>query len=196
MTAEINNPPETSFLQRLLTRLLLALVALAVAVALVQVLRGESLAVAFAKFFWLAMIVGAFGAFAVACANVHDKKPSPYALAGVISCCATVGIFFCGCWFATADDVWLWKTFACSCFVSLALWRCARFSLAKVKNAGLVVLKATQAATVAIAVVLSILIVRGELDAMWLRVMNALWIVVVGGHIAVPLLEKLDADAE
>src|SRR5438477_591840 len=36
VTAEINNPPETSFLQRLLTRLLLVLVALSVAVPLVQ----------------------------------------------------------------------------------------------------------------------------------------------------------------
>lgn len=180
-------------MRQALLRLMLVLVGVGVLIAIVAVLRGEPFGETLAKVINTAIVTGIFGMLAIVCADAADRRASVLAYAGVVAALATMVVFFVGVWFEAARQPWWWKAMAISSSYSLALWRATRLSLADVSGAlATVVVRVTVAATLAIATIIALMVLREEAAPWLVRVMNACWILAIGGHVAVPILERLD----
>jgi hypothetical protein len=192
MTLEIDPSAQpASFIRKILLRLMLVLIAIGVAVAIIAVLRGEPLGETMGKVLNTAMGTGFFAALALACADVAERKPSLLAYGGIVAACVGVAVFFVGIWFEQARFPWWWKALAVSTLYSLALWRCARFTLAELTGMGGVVVKVTMLACLGIATTIAMMILHENAAPGLVRAMNAMWILAIGGHVAVPILMKL-----
>ncbi len=190
MTTEV--PPPSSTLRQLLLRLMLVLIGVGVVVAVLAVLRGEPLGQALAKILNTAIVTGIFGALAIACADVGEKRASMLAHAGVVASCVAVAVFFVGIWLDAARHPAWWKAMAISSAYALALWRAARITLADLQGAlGALLVRGTIVATLLIPTAIAWMVLREQATPFVLRLMNACWIVSIGGHIAVPIVRRL-----
>lgn len=192
MTTEVPPPPSVSSLRQALLRLMLLLVAVGVLIAVVAVLRGEPFGETLAKVINTAIVTGIFGLLAIACADAADRRASLLAYAGVVAALITMVVFFVGVWFEAARQPWWWKAMVISSSYSVALWRATRLSLAEVEGAmATMVVRGTIVATLAIATIIALMVLREQATPWLVRVMNACWILSIGGHVAVPILERL-----
>jgi hypothetical protein len=192
MVVEIDPGRTPSLLQRLLLRLLLVLVAVSVVCALIAVLRGEPLGPTLSKILTTTFGAGLYAGLALACADCAEKKPTAYAFLGAAAAGACVVLFFAGVWFGQAQYPWWWRALLIFTVHAIALWRCARLMLSPLVGMGAVVVRLTIGATLAIAALTSMLVMRDrQPDPMLIRALNAAWIVSVGGHVAVALYERL-----
>ena len=195
MTMEVP-PPTASFLKQTLLRLMLILVAVGVAVAIVAVLRGEPLGETFSKVVTTSLGTGLFAALALGCADAAERKPSFLSYAGVGVACFAVAVFFVGVWFEQARYPGWWKWMTIATVHAIALWRCARFTLVTLTGWQAIVVRVTMLAVLGVAACLSLAVVRERFDDVVVRVMNALWILAIGGHVAVPILQRLKEGAD
>ncbi len=192
MTIEIDPRSQpASLVRKVLLRLMLVLIAIGVAVAIIAVLRGEPLGETMGKVLNTAMGTGFFAALALACADAAEKRPSMVAYGGIIAACIGVAVFFVGIWFEQARFPWWWKTLTIATLYSLALWRCARFTLAELHGMGGIVVKVTSLACLGIATTITMMVLHEKAEPGLVRAMNAMWILAIGGHVAVPILMKL-----
>jgi hypothetical protein len=67
--------------------------------------------------------------------------------------------------------------------------------LSTVTGFGHVVVQVTTLSCVLIATLISAMIIREEPTMVLVRIMNAFWILAIGGHVAIPILEKLQPPA-
>ena len=192
MTAETPTAePSASFIKRLLLRLMLVFVAVGVVVAIVAVLRGEPLGETLSKVLTTTMGTFLYAALALACADAAEKRPTPYAVFGIGAACVAVAVVFVGVWFEQARFPWWWKAMSISTVYALAFWRGARLSLTELPGFGALIVRVTTFACVAIATLITMMVLRERADPGLVRFMNALWIVAIGGHVAIPILQKL-----
>src|SRR5699024_8859273 len=100
MTTEVDGGAQlaSSFLKRVLMRLLLVLVGASVVIAIVQVLQGVPLGETFGRMIWTSVAAGIYGLLAVACVNAAEQKPTLFAYAGVACAVVTIAIVFVGIW--------------------------------------------------------------------------------------------------
>lgn len=171
---------------------MLILIGIGVVVAVVAVLRGEPLGETLAKVVNTAVVTGIFGAMAIACADVGEKRPSVLAHVAVVASCVAVAVFFVGIWLEAARHPVWWKAMAISTVYAIGLWRAARLSLANIDGVlGVVLVRGTITATLLIPTIIALMVLREQATPLMLRVMNACWIVSIGGHVAVPILARL-----
>ncbi|MCC7074271.1 MAG: hypothetical protein IT383_23395 [Deltaproteobacteria bacterium] len=192
MTTEVPPPSPTSSLRQLLLRLMLVLIGAGVIIAVLAVLRGEPLGETLAKIINTAVVTGIFGAMAIACADAGEQRPSLLSYVGVVASCVAVALIFVGIWTdASRSPLW-WKAMTISSVYAVALWRATRFSLAKVQGpvASLIV-RGTVLVTLLIPTVIAWMLLREQATPLALRVLNACLILCVGGHVAVPVLERM-----
>ncbi|OGQ18409.1 MAG: hypothetical protein A2138_16345 [Deltaproteobacteria bacterium RBG_16_71_12] len=171
---------------------MLLLVGVGVLIAIVAVLRGEPFGETLAKVINTAIVTGIFGLLAIACADAAERRSSLLAYAGVVAALTAMVVFFIGVWFEAARHPWWWKAMAVSSSYALALWRATRLSLADVTGTlATMVVRGTIVATLAIATIITLMVLREQATPGLVRLMNACWILSIGGHIAVPILERL-----
>lgn len=193
MTIEIDpgRASPASLLRRVLLNLMLALIGIGVAVAIIAVIRGQPLGETLSKILNTAMGTGLFAALALACTDAAERKPTLLSYAGILAACVAVVVLFVGIWFEQARLPWWWKAFTITSLYAVALWRCSRFTLAELAGLGALVVRVTMAACLGIATVVAVMILREQAEPGLVRAMNALWILAIGGHVAIPILVKL-----